>query len=53
MDRKHVGKTFVPFFLGVHTFQTGPKNLDVTHIVTIISHTNQTRKDKTLKKHGV
>lgn len=37
MDRKPVGKTFVgTFFLGVQTFQTEPKNLDVTHIVTII-----------------
>ena len=51
MDRKHVGKTFVPFFfLGVHTFQTRPKNLDVTHIITIIiTYKSNTERQNTKK----
>ena len=51
MDRKHVGKTFVgTFFLGVQTFQTVPKNLDVTHIVTIIiKYKSNTERQNTKK----
>ena len=41
------------FFLGVNTFQTAPKNLNVTHIVTIIiTYKSNTERHNT-KKQGV